>query len=87
MGRHLLAALCAILLLGAGGADPLAFGGGGSSDTVPLLGPLPGVAIGVVLLVAGFAVGVLRLVWRDDRRSVIVVTIFLALAVVENFLY
>ena len=67
-------------LLGAGGADPLAFGGGWSSDTVPLLGPLPGVAIGVVLLVVGFAVGVLRLFWRDDRRSVIVVTIFLALA-------
>ncbi len=67
-------------LIGAGGTDPLAFGGYWSSDTVPLLGPLPGVAIGTFLLVAGFLVGLARLAWRSDRRSILVVTAFLALA-------
>jgi len=73
-------------LVGAGGAQPLAFGGGWSYDfvnqageVVPLLGPLPGVVIGGILLAVGFAVGILRLAWQDDRRSVVAVTIFLAL--------
>ena len=47
---------------------------------MPLLGPLPGVAIGTFLLVAGFLVGLARLAWRSDRRSILVVTAFLALA-------
>jgi len=67
-------------LIGSDGRLPLAFGGGWSSDTVPLLGPLPGVFIGALLLLVGFAVGVVRAVWSDDRRSIIVVTAFLALA-------
>ncbi|HUP82978.1 MAG TPA: phospholipid carrier-dependent glycosyltransferase [Candidatus Limnocylindria bacterium] len=67
-------------LIGAGGAQPLASGGGWSSDTVGLLGPLPGVLVGGILLALGFAVGVLRLAWQDDRRSIVAVTIFLALA-------
>ncbi|HEY5488725.1 MAG TPA: hypothetical protein VIK00_02720, partial [Candidatus Limnocylindrales bacterium] len=66
-------------LIGAGGQAPLAFGGGWSPDTVPLIGPLPGVLIGGLLLVAGFGLGALRLAWRDDRRSIIVVTLLLAL--------
>ncbi len=66
-------------LLGAGGAEPLAFGGGWSSDTVPLLGPLPGVVIGAALLLGGFAIGALRAFWDDDRRSIVIVTTFLAL--------
>ena len=67
-------------LVGSGGAAPLAFGGGWSSDTIPLLGPLPAFAIGTALLVAGFALGAARLAWSDDRRSIIIVAIFLALA-------
>jgi Gpi18-like mannosyltransferase len=67
-------------LVGSDGRGPLAFGGGWSSDTVGLLGPLPGVVIGGILLAIGFAVGILRLAWQDDRRSVVAVTIFLALA-------
>lgn len=66
-------------LLGAGGSSPLAFGGGWSSDTVGLLGPLPGLLIGAVLLALGFLLGVVRLAWLDDRRSIIVVTLLLAL--------
>jgi predicted membrane-bound dolichyl-phosphate-mannose-protein mannosyltransferase len=67
-------------LIGTGGAGPLAFGGGWSSDTVGLLGPLPGVLIGGILLALGFAVGILRLAWQDDRRSIVIVATFLALA-------
>ncbi|MEP7360125.1 MAG: phospholipid carrier-dependent glycosyltransferase [Chloroflexota bacterium] len=67
-------------LVGAGGATPLAFGGGWSSDTVALIGPLPGVVVGGLLLAIGFAFGVLRLAWQDDRRSIVAVAIFLALA-------
>jgi len=67
-------------LFAAGGRDPLAFGGGWSEDTLSLLGPLPGVVIGGVLLALGFAIGLARAAWRDDRRSIVIVTIFLALA-------
>ncbi len=66
-------------LIGSGGQAPLAFGGGWSSDTVPLLGPLPGVLIGGVILAVGFLIGVARGAWRDDRRSVLIVAMFLAL--------
>ena len=66
-------------LVGADGALPLAFGGGWSSDVVALLGPLPGVFIGGMLLAVGFGLGALRLLWLDDRRSIIIVTTFLAL--------
>jgi len=66
-------------LIGAGGQTPLAFGGGWSPDNVPLIGPLSGVLIGGLLLVAGFGLAALRLAWRDDRRSIIVVTLLLAL--------
>jgi Gpi18-like mannosyltransferase len=67
-------------LIGSNGQMPLAFGGGWSPDTVPLLGPLPGVVIGAALLLVGFAVGVVRAFWSDDRRSILIVTTFLALA-------
>jgi Gpi18-like mannosyltransferase len=67
-------------LLGAGGTQPLASGGGWSSDTVPFLGPLPAVVVGGVMLAAGFAAGFARAIWRDDRRSIVIVTAFLALA-------
>jgi predicted membrane-bound dolichyl-phosphate-mannose-protein mannosyltransferase len=67
-------------LLASNGREPLAFGGGWSEDTVRLLGPLPGVVIGGVLLALGFAVGIARAAWRDDRRTILTITIFLALA-------
>jgi len=69
-------------LFGSNGAQGIAFGGAWSwnPDTVPWLGPLPAVLIGGILLAIGFAVGILRLAWQDDRRSVVVVTTFLALA-------
>jgi Gpi18-like mannosyltransferase len=68
-------------LIGAGGTEPLYRSGlVWSSDTVPLLGPLPGVVIGTLLLVAGFLAGMLRAAWRDDRRSIVVVAVFLGLA-------
>jgi predicted membrane-bound dolichyl-phosphate-mannose-protein mannosyltransferase len=66
-------------LVGAGGRQPLAFGGGWSADTVPLLGPLPGVAIGGALLALGFVAGIARVFWRDDRRTIVIATIFLSL--------
>jgi dolichyl-phosphate-mannose-protein mannosyltransferase len=50
-----------------------------SSDTAALVGPLPGVALGTALLVAGFGAGLLALSRRDDARSILVATLFLAL--------
>ena len=67
-------------LIGVDGRPPYAFGGGWSSDTVPLLGPIPGVLIGAMLLAAGFSMGMLRALWRDDRRGVVLVAILLSLA-------
>jgi Gpi18-like mannosyltransferase len=70
-------------LLGSDGIQPLAFGMGStqwSPDAVPLFGPIPAVAIGTLLLAAGFALGLARIAWRDDRRSILIVTILLALA-------
>jgi Gpi18-like mannosyltransferase len=67
-------------LIGSEGRMPLADRGGWSSDSVPLLGSIPGVLIGGSLLVLGFLVGLLRVGWRDDRRSIVLVAIFLAMA-------
>ncbi len=69
-------------LIGSDGNMGIAFGGAWSwnPDTVPLLGPLPGVLIGGLFLAVGFAIGVARAAWRDDRRSIVLVALFLALA-------
>ena len=68
-------------LFGAGGEMPLFQSGARwSSDTVPFLGPIPAVVIGSLLLAGGFLLGAVRLGWRADRRSIVVVAIFLALA-------
>ena len=69
-------------LIGSNGSTPLAFGGvwNGSPDTVPLLGPVPGVLIGGIFLVAGYLVAMVRIAWREDRRTILVVGTFLALA-------
>ena len=67
-------------MIGSDGHQPLAFGGGWSSDTVPLLGPIPGVLIGTLAARASASRWALaRLAWRDDRRSIVLVAIFLAL--------
>ncbi len=66
-------------MIGSDGNQPLAFGGGWSPDTVPLLGPIPGFAIGTLFLAVGFALGLARVAWRDDRRSIVLVTLVLAL--------
>ncbi len=71
-------------LIGSDGAQPIALSSmlGGyqwSSDTSPLLGPLPGVVIGGALLVAGFLYGLGNALWRDERRTIILAAIFLCL--------
>jgi Gpi18-like mannosyltransferase len=66
-------------MIGSDGNQPLAFGGGWSPDTVPLLGPIPGFAIGTLLLAVGFALGLARVAWRDNRRTILVVGLVLAL--------
>ncbi|MDQ3448069.1 MAG: hypothetical protein M3432_02675, partial [Chloroflexota bacterium] len=66
-------------LAGAAGTPPLAATGQWSPDTLPFLGPLPGVLIGTLLLAGGFVVGLGRLLWRADRWSIVVVTVFLSL--------
>jgi hypothetical protein len=68
-------------LVGAGGnpslaASPLTW----SDDTLPLLGPLPGVAVGAALLVGGFLWGTVRGALRDDRWTLIAALAFLAIA-------
>lgn len=67
------------LIADPGGAS-LAHAGTWSDDLVPLLGPLPGFAIGAILLLAGIALGVLQVAWRDDRRSILLAAAFLSLA-------
>jgi len=51
-----------------------------SEDTLALVGPIPGLAIGAVLLAAGFLWGSVRAAVRDDRWTVIVALTFLAIA-------
>ncbi len=67
-------------LVGSGGAPSLAESLSWSDDSVPLLGPIPGVAIGAVLLVGGFLWGVIRGAVRDDRWTLLVAVAFLAIA-------
>ncbi len=67
-------------LVGSGGTPPLAGSLAWSDDSVPLLGPLPGVAIGAALLVAGFLWGTVRGAVRDDRWTLLVALTFLAVA-------
>jgi hypothetical protein len=69
-------------LVGSGGAQGMAFAGLGrwASDTVPLLGGLPGVIIGTLLLASGFLLGVGQLLRRADRRSILLAAAYLSLA-------
>ncbi|MEX1334070.1 MAG: phospholipid carrier-dependent glycosyltransferase [Candidatus Limnocylindrales bacterium] len=67
-------------LVGAGGEPSLAEALRWSDDTVGLIGPIPGVAIGAALLVFGFLWGVARGAIRDDRWTLIAAVTFLAIA-------
>ena len=67
-------------LLGTDGVPPLAeVFPLWSPDTVAVVGPVPAVAIGTVLLALGFGAGLVALSRRDDARSILVTTLFLAL--------
>jgi dolichyl-phosphate-mannose-protein mannosyltransferase len=67
--------------VGSGGIPPLAFlPGVFSDDTVPLVGPVPGVALGGLLLGVAFVLALVRVAWRAGRRSILVVAVFLAMA-------
>ncbi len=67
-------------LVAPGGASSLAAGLSWNDDTLPLLGPLPGLAVGAALLLAGFLWGIWRAAVRDDRWTLIVAVTFLAVA-------
>jgi Gpi18-like mannosyltransferase len=69
-------------LVGSGGGQGFAFAGLGrwASDTVPLLGSLPGVIVGTFLLAAAFLLGIGQLLRRADRRSILLAAAYLSLA-------
>ncbi len=50
------------------------------SDTVPLMAGISAFAVGALLLIGGFLYGLANLLWRDERRTIIVAAVFLALA-------
>ncbi len=67
-------------LVGVDGQTPLAWAMPyWVSDTGPLLGAVPAVAIGALLLVAGFLYGLVNLLLRDERRTIIVSAVFLCI--------
>ena len=66
-------------LFGSGGNTSLAQSMSWSDDTIRLLGPLSGFAIGAALLAGGFLFGLFR-AWRhDERRTIVLVTALLCL--------
>jgi predicted membrane-bound dolichyl-phosphate-mannose-protein mannosyltransferase len=66
-------------LVGSGGTPPLAESMRWSDDTLPLVGPIPAVAVGAVLLAAGFLWALLRAAVRDDRWTLLVAAAALCL--------
>ncbi len=67
-------------LVGADGNPPLASAWAWSPDTVPLLGPIPGVVIGGGLLVLGFLWGLWRAGRAGDRWTIILAAAYLCMA-------
>jgi len=67
-------------LIGVGKTPSLVSSGLWSVDSVKLLGPLSGVLIGSLLFVVGFLIGLARGFWRDDRRSIVLLALFLSAA-------
>ncbi|MGA0068305.1 MAG: hypothetical protein ACO3PB_02440, partial [Miltoncostaeaceae bacterium] len=74
------AGIAALALVGAGGSPPLALAYAWSPDDVPLLGPLPGVLMGTVLLALGFLWGFLRSILAADRWTILLAAVWLSLA-------
>ncbi len=67
-------------LVSADGTTPLAFSMPlWQSDTGAWLGPVPAVLVGALLLVAGFLYGLGNLLWRDERRTIILTAVFLSI--------
>ena len=68
-------------MVGSGHSPALVFAGLGNwpYDDIPLVGRLTGVTIGAALLMVGFIVGAVRLMLRDDWRSIILVGAYLSL--------
>ena len=68
-------------LVSSGHTSPLFLSGvdNVSADDIPLVGSLTGFNIGTILLAFGFGLGVLRLIWRSDLRSIVLVGAFLNL--------
>ena len=69
-------------LIGAGDQAPMAEAGFGRwpLDTMPLLGPIPGVMVGTALLAIGFLIGLALLARRGDRTAILLATAYLCLA-------
>lgn len=67
-------------LVGSGDTPPLAASGYWSDDTLPLVGPLPGVVIGALALLAGFLWTIARAAVRDDRWTLLVAATLLCMA-------
>ena len=68
-------------LMGSGQTPPLFLAGidNFSADNVPIIGSLTGVTIGTILLASGLLLGIARVAWRSDWRSVVLVGAFLCL--------
>jgi dolichyl-phosphate-mannose--protein O-mannosyl transferase len=70
------------LVGGAKGVPSLAGSGLTSwvDDATKLVGPSPALLIGMAALLVGFLVGAVRGLWRDDRRSIVLLALFLSAA-------
>jgi dolichyl-phosphate-mannose-protein mannosyltransferase len=74
-------------LIGSGDTAPLAFYSSNvlgfpatwSRDDIALFGPITGVMIGTTLLILGFLIGTVRLLWRADRWSIALVGAYLSM--------
>jgi Gpi18-like mannosyltransferase len=69
-------------LIGSNGNQGIANGGAWSwnPDTVPLLGPVPGVVIGALLLGACYLLVMARLTWAEGRRAIVIAAVVTAIA-------
>jgi len=67
-------------LIGAGRTPSLASSGLWSEDSFKLIGLLPAFLLGSLLLVVAYLSGIVRILWRDDRRSIVLMALFLSAA-------
>jgi Gpi18-like mannosyltransferase len=54
--------------------------GNWSPDNIPMIGNLTGVMIGTVLLATGFFLAALRLLWRDNSTTVVLIGAYLSMS-------